>query len=157
MPFKQFASCEPPKPSYTGNKFCFIVRLSDKHADLKEEVVSYVERFLLPKYNRDALHYELPDDGKIQIEDCDDVALIAEFKEWMDRDETKELISYSGPISDGDLRNWNISLTDYGFDKLTERKKKEEKQKKEEEILTEKKWRKNQNRGGDSLYDSEDY
>lgn len=166
MPFKQFASCEPPKPkpkqlpeSYAGNIFYFTVLLSDKHADLTDKVISYVYKFLLYKSNRDELHYEEADDGEIQIEDCNGVVLIAEFKNWMDLNEKQELISYSEKISDGNRRNWIISLTDDGFNVLTVRKKKEEEQKKEEEMLKQKqKQRHDPNQRGYSVNgEDEDY
>lgn len=146
--------------SYAGNIFYFTVLLSDKHADLTDKVISYVYKFLLYKSNRDALHYEKADaDGKIQIEDCNDFALIAEFKKWMDFDEQEEMISYSEKKSDGNRRNWIISLTDYGFDELTVRKKKEEKQKKEEKMLKQQQQRRqNPNQRGYSVNgEDEDY
>jgi len=124
---------------YSGNIFYFTVSLSQKHAGLTDEVVRYLEKFLGNKKRRDELHYEEAVDGEIQIEDCNGVVLKAEFANWMNYNEEQEVISYSEKIFPlENRRNWIISLTDYGFKVLTERKKQGEEQEKEEEMLKQK-------------------
>jgi|TARA_B110000879_G_C11108807_1_gene486487 hypothetical protein len=97
MPFKQFASCEPPEKSnmgetnsssdYDDNWFFVKVLLSEEHADLTDRVIEDLQKFVQPLHYRNELHFYLLDDDNEEtmiIERYDDdVKLIKDFAEWM--------------------------------------------------------------------------